>query len=626
MLKKLCAGILATAIAFGATGIMASADIVITDTPEENLVEINEYNFSDDAFRAYISENIDTDGDGYLSQAERDAVTEIDLSGRDVKDLYTGNLGFFEKIEKIDVSNTPITEIYYHSRSLKSINVTGCTELKEFDCCYCSLSELDVSTNTALVKLFCYNNELTELDVSNNAALEWLDCYDNKLTELDVSNNTALIDLVCYHNELTELDVSNNAALKALSFYGNNVTKIDLSKNTELEYLTCMYNGLTELDVSKNTALINISCYSNAITELDVSNNAALKYLDCSSNVIEKLDVSKNTKLESLQCNSNAIAELDVSNNTALMRLECGANKLTALDVGNITALEQLWCDGNNLTELDVSNNTSLIKLSCTSNALTKLDVSKNTDLEQLQCYDNDITELDVTNNLNLIKAYTDGTDHSDLYNDFYGSSFNITYYSYKVSEAISYVLGYDSDVTLIVGDAERDENAGKSTTLTDSETDITVTAAAGVLPEGVKLNVTPNDKTDTRVSYDITLTDAEGNIIQPNGKVSVSIPVPEGWPTDSLYVYRVEKDGTYTNMKAKYANGYVTFETDHFSVYILTTELLDAASPVDDTPVDSNETDSDKNTNPATGATAGLAFAGIALAGMAVIVSKKNK
>ena len=49
-------------------------------------VAINAANFPDPVFRAYV-QTLDTDGDGELSQAERDAVTRIDLRNKGLTSL-----------------------------------------------------------------------------------------------------------------------------------------------------------------------------------------------------------------------------------------------------------------------------------------------------------------------------------------------------------------------------------------------------------------------------------------------------------------------------------------------------------------------------------------------------------
>ena len=201
--------------------------------PGSDAVKINETNFPDEAFRAYVAqESIDANQDGFLNPQEIADVKLIDVRYSGISDL-TG-IGIF----------TALTELYCDGNSLTS---------------------LDVSNFTALTELSCYGNSLTSLDVSNNTALTYLDCCGNNLTSLDVSNCKALTYLYCGGNSLTSLDVSNFTALTELSCNGNSLTSLDVSNNTALTYLNCSGNSLTSLDFSNNTALKKLYCYGNAI-------------------------------------------------------------------------------------------------------------------------------------------------------------------------------------------------------------------------------------------------------------------------------------------------------------------------------------------------------------------------
>ena len=94
------------------------------------------------------------------------------------------------------------------------------------------------------------------------------------------------------------------------------------------------------------------------------------------------------------------------------------------------------------------------------------------------------------------------------------------------------------------------------------------------ILPEGTEINVTIVETTEDSITFDISL-ENNGTEVQPNGNVTVKIPVPADMNTNGLSVYRAEDDGTYTNMNAVYEDGYMVFTTDHFSIYILTSEDL---------------------------------------------------
>ncbi len=127
--------------------------------------------------------------------------------------------------------------------------------------------------------------------------------------------------------------------------------------------------------------------------------------------------------------------------------------------------------------------------------------------------------------------------------------------------------------------------------TVTDSSTNISV---SGALSDGTVLKTELKNQDDTSFSYDITILDQNGNKIQPTSAVMVKIPVPEALKDKNLKVFREESDGKYTNMNAKLENGVLSFDTDHFSVYVITESDLDKS----ETKPDDDNKDKDENAN----------------------------
>ena len=97
----------------------------------------------------------------------------------------------------------------------------------------------------------------------------------------------------------------------------------------------------------------------------------------------------------------------------------------------------------------------------------------------------------------------------------------------------------------------------------------------AGVWKATLELYVlNPDDMTQTvrdvvgdNVAYSISF---GPNRDFGNGTVTVTIPyvLAEGKDPDNLVVYYVAEDGTVEEIPCTYSEGYVTFSTDHFSVY----------------------------------------------------------
>ena len=294
-------------------------------------IELVAYNFPDEAFRNYLNNTYNKDGDNVLSPAEREAVYMINIRGG-----YNG-----KKITNLE-------------------GIKFFPNLWKLNCSENDLTHLDVSYNTNLQELICYENKLISLDVRKNSALQYLSCYDNNLTSLDVSKNPTLQELSCSKNNLTSLDVSGNVVLASLYCYKNKLTSLDVSQNPDLLELGCYDNYLTSLDVSDSKMLKILECGQNGLKELDVSQNPALRKLECYGNNLTSLDVSKNTELTGLYCYGNQLTELDVSQNAELQYLYCNQNRLTSLQADNCTKLKKFECD-NNVYNVKVYEKTGIL-------------------------------------------------------------------------------------------------------------------------------------------------------------------------------------------------------------------------------------------------------------------------
>lgn len=297
-------------------------------------------NFPDAKFREYINDNIDKDGSGSLSKAEREAVTEIKVGRTDYNDTQYANL----------------------------------VGLKYFP---------------NLQKLNCFDNNMDELNLSENPELIYLDCSQNNLRNtLDLSKNKKLKTLICKNNRIETLNLENNVALEKLEFTNNRVKDINLSKNINLIELICENNNLESLDLKNNTKLRILNFKLNGIKNPDLSSNLDLSELNCQQNSsLGKLDLSSNKKLTKLDCFFCGLTELKLAENNELTRLDCDRNQLTELDLSTSPKLTYLECQVNNLKKLDLSNNLEIDDLNCSENQLTSLDLSKNTKLNKFTGY-----------------------------------------------------------------------------------------------------------------------------------------------------------------------------------------------------------------------------------------------
>ena len=438
---------------------------VLAQQSTDVTIPIDATTFPDEAFRAFVSTNYDTNSNGKLEASECDAVTKMEVIARGISSLK--GVEHFPNLSVLQCSSNQLT----------SIDVSKNTMLERLWCDGNQLTTLDVSKNTMLETLVCYYNQLTSLDVSKNTKLTALNCEDNQLTSLDLSNNTELTFLRCSLNQLTSLDLSNITKLTELYCYGNQLTDVALqslvnslptttdgdfrplssvedetnalmskaqvaqakAKGWNTYYynddsgqweLWELYPGIDGITIDATTfpdeAFRNyvstkidngdgmlVDSERDAVTEITiefkgVSSMEGIGYfpnlskLSCVGNKLTSLDVSENTALTELDCRYAGLTSLDVSKNTQLTILYVSGNQLTSIDVTNNALLTKLWCEENPLNSLNVTKNTLLTRLDCYKNQLTALDVANNTALTSLYCSSNQLTSLDVANNTAL--------------------------------------------------------------------------------------------------------------------------------------------------------------------------------------------------------------------------------
>ena len=70
-------------------------------------------------------------------------------------------------------------------------------------------------------------------------------------------------------------------------------------------------------------------------------------------------------------------------------------------------------------------------------------------------------------------------------------------------------------------------------------------------------------------VLYDVRLKSGTG-YVQPTSSVTMQIPIPTGYDTSKLVLYRIGEDGTYTTVNGKVDGSYYEATVDHFSLYAL--------------------------------------------------------
>jgi hypothetical protein len=397
--------------------------------------------FPDDAFRAYVSENCDTNHGGYLIPAEINAVTEISMDSFEDLQSVQG-IEYFTALTRLELTCNP---------NLTSVDLSANTQLTYLDLGDNKLESLDLTGLSHLTQLFVNGNKLNYLDVAG-LPLTVLDCHANPLTALVLSEHPDLKRLYCNQTSIKVLDIRYCPYL--LDAYENGTIS---DESTGTRYLGSLGGDLF-VTVFDYTEILTPDCISvdpshfpdpaflsyvaknfdtnltqwltpkeiQAAKEINCSGMSALESLqgieyfteletlNCSRCGLHGiLDLSVNWKLRIVNCSDNSgLDDLNLIGLTALAELRCtNCSNLSDPDLSSNGALRLLYLANCQLSNLDLSQNPQLMDLDVSDNYFTSLDLSQNRELLSLTCYSCEITALDLRANTKLEYLESDGMD-----------------------------------------------------------------------------------------------------------------------------------------------------------------------------------------------------------------------
>lgn len=270
------------------------------------------------------------------------------------------------------------------------------------------------------------------------------------------------------------------------------------------------------------------------------------------NSLVEMYDENMDGKLSIDECNKIDYVSIVGENVLSLEGLNKFCPNITSINASNcmltnlfgIEGLDIKWLfiDNNDLTDIDpIKGMNNLITLNCAYNKISKLpDLTNCTQMKVEPNY-----PLYATTNFWYNKL-----TYEEMINKLPPQIVNDTEYNW-----IYFWSMYQDPEPPI----EKD--------IVDQETGIQV---SGLMHPDAVLNVKSVENTvENAVStFDITL-EKDGNIIQPDGTITISIPSEY----TGCNVFWIKDDGTMVDMNAEYKDGNYVFTTDHLSIYALVKE-----------------------------------------------------
>lgn len=136
---------------------------------------------------------------------------------------------------------------------------------------------------------------------------------------------------------------------------------------------------------------------------------------------------------------------------------------------------------------------------------------------------------------------------------------------------------------TEIKTETETETETNNNFVVENTEYNIKLTLSGSTLPQNTILSVNKvssgnqlteiqnalSDSASKFYAYDMNLS-VHGNVIQPNGTVTITMPLPTDISQAKATIYYIASDYSVNEITSRVDGGYISFETSHFSVYVI--------------------------------------------------------
>ena len=335
--------------------------------------------------------------------------------------------------------------------------------------------------------------------------------------------------------------------------------------------LTAARNRMTELTDSAVIAaqLIEDIAALPTISELTLADNNRIQAMLTTYNSLPELDRPLVTNINILMSAAEKIKALSDANSVAEVIAKINALP-TIASMSTKGILENAFAAYNDLSGELKAQVTNVAVLTALSEKMTALETEITAINDAIWALDpENITLADKAAVESIIARYNQLSEGDRAYVEYFDE-----------------VLGFKA----IIDALETGTTVLKDT---KNNTKISVTADNGILPEDTELvaipiasgaeydkaNIALKDIADKFALFDISL--LKNNVpVDLNGKtVLVSIPVPDGFDASKCKVFYIDDDSNEIDMHAVLKNGFLVFETSHFSNYAVA-QMSDVASP----------------------------------------------
>lgn len=472
---------------------------------------------------------------------------------------------------------------YYYRSIIKSVTISNdVTTIGDFafiDCSNLESVKIGNSVTTIGNSAFSGCTSLTSITIPDSVTIFGNGAFEDctNLTNIVIPENVTSIgyDAFCDCTSLTSISIPDKVTnIGIYTFSGcTNLMSVIIGNRVESISHRAFYNcqNLTNITIPDSVTSIDGEAFFGCTSKLCKINYkgtldkwAEIKFKDYASN---PLNYGNYLYINDELVTQARLTETKIINTWAFLRCK----SLTSVIIGNSVASigDCAFRDCTNLTNIIITDSVTSIGSSafigCTSlesltipNSVTSIGNDAfigGKGLKSVMIPDSviDIGEC-------AFGYYIDDKNYSVVKM----KGFTIKGYKGTAAETYANINGFE-----FVNLDGQNEN-----TYIDSKTNISVTITGNAelsvkkLTDSESLNKANNTLggSEKLVNlYNISLT-KDGEPVQPDGTATLEIPCEN----KNAKIYRIEDNGTATNMNAVYYNGYMVFTTEHFSLYAL--------------------------------------------------------
>ena len=350
---------------------------------EETTVAVDETHFPDEIFRKYITENIDKDKNGVLSQQERENVKKIMM--------YDHVYILDELALKKALHNT-------RPKPYEQIDLQGIqyfTNLEQLSVYADRIYHLSLAEqNKRLKNLILEGNKEGIFDIPKISSLKSLSLRAGEMQEINISKVRNLESLKIYNasQRKLKLDLKKNKKLKEveLSSLSKKKSKLDFSKNNRLEKLELNINYSRMIFSKKNHVKKIHMTVKQTGRKQTIKNLKNLKRLEVdfeNKDNVRKFTVSNCPKLKTVLMEGKAkVKTVNLSKMKELKSVDIYIGKsLREIHFEKTPNVKDMGMSGMNIKKVNINSLKKLDYLYAYRCGLKKVDLRNLKQLEDLQ-------------------------------------------------------------------------------------------------------------------------------------------------------------------------------------------------------------------------------------------------